>query len=186
MRKELIAAKELAQENERLKKLLSFKERSQFISLAARVIARGPDNWSRGAIIDKGFRQGIKAGNVVITELGLAGRVSEASSATSKIILINDPESSVSAIIQRSRDEGLICGTLLGGVVMRYLEKDSGVVAGDIVLTSGLTGNYPPSLFIGTVEKVLDEQQGLGKYCVVRPAVDLKKMEEVLVIVGTK
>ena len=183
MTKEVVAAKELTQENGRLKKLLSFKERSQFIILGSRVIARSPDNWSRGAIIDKGFKQGIKAGNVVITGLGLAGRVLETSSATSKIILINDPESSVSAIIQRNREDGLICGTLFGGLVMRYLQKDSDVAVGDIVLTSGLTGNYPALILIGKVEKVLDDEQGLGKYCVVRPAVDLKKMEEVLVII---
>lgn len=178
-----LIVKELRQENERLKRLLAFKEQAPFTTVAARVIARDASNWSRGIVIDKGVSQGIKAGNVVITDAGLAGRVIEARAGISKIVLINDANNSVSAVIQRSRDEGLISGTILGAVVMRYLDKDSDVTVGDIVLTSGITKNYPASIFIGKVETVNEDPQGLGKYCKVRPFANLKQMEEVLVIV---
>lgn len=177
---------ELRQENERLKKLLSFREQSQFTTVAAKVIARDPNNWSRGIVIDKGFKQGIRPEDVVISESGLVGRVTETTGSISKIILINDPDSSTAAIIQRTREEGLVSGTLLGVVAMRYLEKNSDVSIGDIAVTSGVTKNYPASILIGKVEQVENDAQGLGKYCVIAPEVDLKRIEEVLVIVGNK
>jgi rod shape-determining protein MreC len=182
-RKDAVLLKELIRENERLKQLLSFKEQSPYTLAAARIIARDPGNWSRGVVINKGFKQGIRQGNVVITGLGLVGRVLEVSANTSKIILISDMDNAVSARIQRTREEGVVSGTLLGGIVMRYLEKDSDASAGDIVLTSGLARNYPESILIGEVREVKNEPQGLGKYCVIKPAVDLSRLEEVLVII---
>lgn len=183
LQKDAVLMKELRQENNRLKKLLSFREQLQLNTVAARIIARDPNNWSRGVVINKGDRQGVKTGNVVITELGLVGRIMETSGSFSKIILINDTDNAVSALIQRSREEGLISGTLIGGIAMRYLEKEADVAQGDIVLTSGLTRNYPASILIGEVKEVKEEPQGLGKYAVIKPAVDLRKIEEVLVIV---
>ena len=179
-----IRVNELQLENERLKKLLSLKDSYQFKTVAARVIARDPDNWSTGIIINKGSRQGIMPGNLVINDEGLVGRIIEVSTSASKIMLVNDPDSAVGAFIQRTREEGLALGTLLGGLVMRYLEKDSDIKAGDMVLASGINQDLPPGVLIGTVEALKDEDQGLGKNCVVRTAVNLKRIEEVLVIAG--
>ena len=181
-----IAFDELRQENERLKKLLSLKKESSFVTVAAEVIARDPNNWSTGVIIDKGQRQGIKAGNAVIASEGLSGRIVDVYSYTAKIMLLGDADSSVSAIIQRTREEGLISGTIAGAVQMRYLSKDSDVVIGDVIMTSGLTRNYPAGLPIGRVIEVKDDPQGLGKHCLVRPFVNLRTVEEVLVITGSK
>lgn len=177
-----IMVNELTVENERLNRLLSFKKQIPFVSIAARIISRDSNNWSRGVVIDKGLKQGIKSGNVVITEAGLAGRVVEVWAYAAKVMLINDANSAVSASLQRSRDEGLASGTLLGGIVMRYLEKDSDIAEGDIVVTSGLTRNYPSAIPLGRVETVHEESQGLGKYAIMKPFVDLKQLEEVLVI----
>jgi len=178
LKKDTAIIGELRLQNERLKRLLSLRESLQFNTVSASVIAKDPNNWLNVVIIDKGRRQGIKPGDAVITELGLAGRAVDVSDDTSKVILINDLNSSVAAIIQRTREEGLVCGTLLGKVIMRYLEKDSGISAGDVVLTSGLTQNYPSGL-----ESVEQEQGGLSKSCVIKPAVNLGGLEEVLVII---
>lgn len=177
---------ELRQENERLKKLLALKQGALFLTVAAEVISGLPDNWSRGVMIDKGVRAGIKVGNAVIAESGLAGRVVEVSHQSAKIMLLDDPDSSVSAFVQRTREEGLISGNIAGGLQMRYLDKDSGVAIGDLILTSGLTRNYPPALLIGRVSGINDDPQGLGKRCLVEPFVNLKSIEEVLVITGSK
>lgn len=186
LKKDAIIISGLRLENERLRKLLSFKERSQFDTVAASVISRDPNNWSGGVVIDKGRRHKIRLGNVVINDFGLVGKVIEVSGDTSKIMLINDPNSSVAAVVQRSKEEGLISGTLLGGLVMRYLNKDSDIVVSDVVLTSGLTVNYPPAIIIGEVKSIEEEQGGLNKYCLVVPVVDLAKLEEVLVVVGDR
>ncbi|HAH21077.1 MAG: rod shape-determining protein MreC [Omnitrophica WOR_2 bacterium GWF2_43_52] len=177
-----ITVNELAAENDRLNRLLSFKKQAPFVTIAARVIARDSGNWSRGVVIDKGFKQGVKSGNVVITEAGLAGRVVEVWAHAAKVMLLNDANSAVSASLQRSQSEGLASGTLLGGIVMRYLEKDSDIAVGDIVVTSGLTRNYPSAIPLGSVAMVQEESHGLGKYATVKPFVDLKQVEEVLII----
>lgn len=177
------SSKELTLENQRLKKLLSFKEQLSFSTISARVIGRDPNNWSKGLLIDKGTQSGVRVGSVVIAEAGLVGRIIEASGNVSKVILMNDYNSAVSALIERTRDEGLVSGTLLGEVVMRYLDKESDVQIADTIVTSGSTRNYPGGILIGRVNAVKEQAQGLGKYCIVSPCADLKRIEEVLVIV---
>jgi rod shape-determining protein MreC len=170
-------------ENRRLKNLLSFKQKSPHKVVAARVIGRSVDNWSSLVLIDKGNYHGIKRGFVAITYLGLVGRVVEAADSVSKVKLINDPSFGVSALVQRSRQEGLVSGTLGRSLIMKYLPKDSDIKASDIIITSGLTDNYPKGLLIGRVISIGEEFSGLSRYAIVKPAVDLSNIEEVLIII---
>lgn len=179
----LNSAKEIYLENNRLRELLSLKQKSAFKVISARVIGRALDNWSSAIIIDKGESSGIKKGFVVIDYSGLVGRVVEAAKFTSKIMLINDPNFGVSGVIQRSRQEGLITGTLGNSLAMKYLTGDSDVKISDVVITSGLTENYPKGQLIGVVTGVGYELSGLSRYAVIKPAVNLSNLEEVLVIV---
>ncbi|MFZ2357590.1 MAG: rod shape-determining protein MreC [Candidatus Omnitrophota bacterium] len=175
--------KEIYFENIRLKNLLSLKEQLPYKVIVSRVIARSPDNWSSIVIIDKGRANGIKKGFVVIDYLGLLGRVIEAGQTTSKVMLINDPNVSVSSIVQRSRQEGLISGTLGNQLIMRYLPKDADIVVTDIVMTSGLTEFYPKGILIGTVVEVSEEFSGLSHYAIIKPNANISNCEEVLIII---
>lgn len=183
LRHKLNTAEELYLENKRLTNLLSFKETTPYKILAAGVIGRSADNWSAMLIINKGRYNGIKSGMVAINHLGLVGRVMENTTSTSKIMLINDPNFSVSALIQRSRQEGLVSGTLGNLLVMRYLPKEADIQLSDTVLTSGLTPLYPKGLLIGKVVDIGVEFSGLTHYALIKPAVDLSTIEEVLIIV---
>ena len=183
LKSEVVLLNELRLENERLRKLLSIKKDSYFNSVAAKVIARDPNSWSSGLVLNAGIKQGVKHGSIVISESGLAGRVVDVSAQTSKVILINDPNSAVACIIQRSRVEGLATGTLSGEVFMRYLQKDSDVVVGDVILASGLAADYPGPVLVGRVSSIRREQGGLGLYCLISPAADLNRIEEVLVLI---
>lgn len=174
---------ELTQENTRLKGLVSLKQQAPFKVIAARVIGRSADSWASVAIIDKGNSSGIKRGMVAINFLGLIGRVSETTAFVSKVTLINDPNIAVSAMLQRSRQEGLISGTLGNYLIMRYLPEDVDAKSGDIVVTSGLNQMYPKGVLIGTVAEINKEFSGLSRYAIVRPAVTLSGIEEILVIV---
>jgi len=174
---------EASQENIRLKNALSFKQKSQFKVILARVIARPADNWSTGLIIDKGSSSGIVKGMAVITYSGLAGRVAEVTSWTSKIMLLCDPNLGVSSLVQRSRQEGLVCGTLGNNLIMKYLPEDADIKLQDEVVTSGLTDAYPKGLLIGTVVDISKEFSGLSCYAIIKPAVNLSNIEEVLVVV---
>jgi len=183
LRQKLNAVNEIYLENTRLKSLLIFKQKAPFKVVTAKIIGRSADNWSSITIVDKGSYNGIKRGFVVITHLGLAGKVIETGDYTSKIMLINDPGLGVSAIVQRSRQEGLVTGTLGRSLIMKYLPKDADIQVSDVVITSGLTESYPKGLLIGTVVNIKDEFSGLSRNCQIKPAVNLSSIEEVLIII---
>lgn len=183
LKQKLNATSEVYLENKRLKEILYFKEQSAYKVIAARVIGRTADNWSSVIIIDKGFHNGIKRGYVAISYLGLVGRVVETSESTSKIMLINDPDMGISSQIQRSRQEGLVSGTMGSSLMMRYLPADSDIRISDAVITSGLTGLYPKGLLIGKVIGIGEEFAGLSRYAIIKPAVNLSNIEEVLIII---
>ena len=183
LKQKLNAANETHLENIRLKNSLNFKQKSSFKVVAARVIARSLDSWSSVVIIDKGSDSGVKRYMPVISYLGLVGRVVDTTSITSKIMLINDPNLSVSAFVERSRQEGLVSGTLGAALIMKYLPKEADIKNDDTIITSGLTEAYPKGLLIGRVIDIGSELSGLMRYAVIKPAVNLSSIEEVLIIV---
>jgi rod shape-determining protein MreC len=111
------------------------------------------------------------------------GRVTETTPSFSKITLINDPDFSVSALIQRSRQEGLVSGTLGTYLIMKYLPKDADVKVDDLILTSGLSSSFPKGLSIGKVIEIGEEFSGLSHYALIKPVVNLSAIEEVFVII---
>ena len=170
-------------ENKRLEKLLFLKQKTAFKVVASRGIGRSPDSWSSVIIIDKGRLNGINTGMTAINYLGFLGRVIEAGHSTSKIMLVNDPDLSVSSIDQRSRQEGLVSGTLGNLLIMKYLPKDCDIKVSDVVVTSGLNDNYPKGLLIGIVQDVGEEFSGLTRYAIIKPAANLSSIEEVLIVI---
>jgi len=183
LRQKLNAAGETYLENQRLKSVLSFKQNSPYKVITAKVIGHSADNWSSVVIIDKGSYNGIRRGFAAISYLGLIGRVIETTDFTSRIMLINDPNCGVSAIVQRSRQDGLVSGTLGRSLIMKYLPKESDINVSDTIITSGLTDTYPKGLLIGTVVNIGEEFSGLSRYAIVKPAVNLLALEEVLIII---
>lgn len=183
LKNKLVEMEELRQENERLKKLFNFKRDSVSSLMVAKVIGRDPTNWSSSVIVDKGKNQGIQTNWCVVTEAGLVGKVAEVGVATAKIMLINDPNSSVASLIQRSREQGITSGTITGQCRLHFLPANSDVQVSDIIITSGLGGIYPKGLVVGKVIEVENDGGGLSKSCRVKPAVNLSSLEEVLIII---
>lgn len=183
LKHKLNALDEISLENTRLKELLSLKTKSPYRVIAARVIGRSPDNWSSLIIIDKGRYNGIRNAMIAISYLGLVGRVMETTESTSNIMLINDPNFAVSGIVKRSRQEGLVCGTLGSSLMMKYLSSEADIKVSDTIITSGLTDLYPKGLLIGTVVDIGMESSGLGRYAIIKPALDSSNIEEVLIII---
>ena len=184
LRQQLFSLQEVERENKRLKNFLSLKQDSAYSSVAARVIARSPDNWSSVIIVDKGSRSGIRTGMAVINYDGLVGRIIETSPSTSKVILLNDASFSVSCITQRSRQEGLISGSLGSALIMKYIAKEADITINDTVITSGFTETYPKGIPVGKIVEVNEEFSGLALYALVRPTANLTALEEVLIIVN--
>jgi len=185
---EMTRLEQLQNENNRLRELLDLKSTNKFSIVAANVIARDPDNWASTIIIDKGAQARVKSDCVVIGQLGLVGIVTEAGLTTSRVMLINDPNFNCAALLERSRAQGLLSGSLFGGCRMHFFSREDDVVKGDTVLTSGLTMEsrqslFPKGILIGRVKYAGEESSGLGKYCLVEPAEKLVRLEEVLVII---
>ena len=187
----LVDKDELAHENERLTALLDFKEENPDLMVyGARVIGKSPGNWFNTLTIDRGSEDGVAVDMAVVTEKGLVGRVIEVGGRWSKVLSIIDSQSAVSAIAQRSRDNGTLQGdtTLYDGegfCRMVYLPQDATVREGDVVITSGLGDIFPKGLPIGTVVGVENEPFAVYKTALIQPGVDFKHLEEVLVIGDT-
>ncbi len=182
LRARLTSMDEVNLENARLEKLLKFKEKS-FAGVAANVIARDLSNWNSAILIDKGKRSGIAVGMPVVDASGIVGKVVEVVANRSKIILVSDPSFSVPAMIKRSREVGLVSGTLTGQCRMRYLSMDADVQVGDEVISSKLSSSFPQGLVLGTVIAVENPTGSSFPTCLIKPAAPLSRIEEVIVII---
>ena len=178
----LVGFEEVLLENNRLEKILDLKRSLLFPSVAASVIGRDPSKWNAVMIIDKGKQDGVDLGMPVIEALGVVGKVAEVSDRRSKVILISDPSFSVAAVIQRSREVGLVSGTLQGLSRLRYLPADADVQVGDQIVSSQLSSSFPEGLLIGEVIAVDKNANSDMIDCIVQPAASLSQIEEVLVV----
>ena len=184
---ENVRLKEIESENETLRRLLGFTQANPTHSYKAaevkgRVIGRDPSNFLSYLTIDSGSQQGIEKGMPVVTERGLVGRITDVGSNWAKVMLIIDPSSSVNALIQSSRATGVVEGQVGGSLVMKYIPQGETVNVNDIVLTSGLGGNFPQKLIIGQVTAVHQRDIEMFQQADIRPTVDFNNLEIVLVI----
>lgn len=184
LKQHLLLQEEAIKENARFRDLLGFKKRSVFPSLAANVIMRDPTNWAAVVIIDKGHKHGVRQGMPVVTPLGVVGKIAEVGERISKVTLLTDSRFSVAATIERTREQGLVSGTLRGICRMQYLPVSADIKVGDTILTSKISSFFPPGLMIGTVVSIEENFASPTLECLVRPAVALSQIEEVLVVLS--
>jgi rod shape-determining protein MreC len=185
MRLQQVRLSEDAAQARRLQSLVAFKE--QFISrtVAAQVIGSSGSDLSRIVYIDKGENAGIKRDMAVMTADGIVGKVLVAYASVSQVLLISDQSSGVGALLEKTRLQGVLRGTANGEVVLERVMSDEQVSVGESVLTSGGDQIFPKGLPVGTVTKV-GNGKDLFLNIKVKPAADLGKLEEVLVLVENK
>lgn len=182
LEKELLNFQEAKLENERLKKLLDFKESEKRRFLPALVIAKDPSGLSDAVIIDRGRKDRIEKGMIAISGSGVAGRVIETGWRISRVLLITDYNSVFSGVVERTRDEGAVSGNMRAGLIMKYLDIGCDVKKGDKIITSGLYGIFEKGILIGEVVSVEPDSSGLYINAIIKPEVDIRKLEEVLVV----
>src|SRR5580765_666016 len=182
MRLEQVRLSEDAAQARRLQTLLAFKE--QFISrtVAAQVIGSSGSDLSRIVTVDKGENAGIKRDMAVITSDGIVGKVLLVSPNLAQVLLISDQSSGVGAILEKTRLQGVLRGTSNGEVSLERVMSDEHVQPGETVLTSGGDQIFPKGLPVGTVTKV-GNGKDLFLNIKIKPAANLSKLEEVLVLV---
>lgn len=153
---------------------------------AANVIGRDSSPFLSYVIIDLGSDAGLRRDMPVVTNQGLVGSVVEVNCCAAKVRLIIDPSSAINARLQASRDEGVAVGQLAGGLELQYLSQQAQVKPGDLVLTSGLGGAYPPGIVIGSVSAVQRLDYEVLQKATLAPGVDFNRLEIVLVITNFK
>ncbi len=184
---ENVQLREMARENEQLHQLLNYtRSNPQFnyqgAEVKGRIIGIDPTNFLYYVYIDVGARDGIAKHMPVVTHRGLVGRVTEVGPNYARVLMLIDPASAVNAVVQNSRATGTVRGTIDTSLIMDRIPQNEQVSPGDIVLTSGLGGNFPSKLVIGQVTEVIQRDQDLFQTARIRPTVDFGKLETVLVI----
>jgi rod shape-determining protein MreC len=181
MRLDQVRLSEDAEQAHRLQQLLAFKEQTIAKTVAAQVIGSSGSDLSRSVYIDKGSNAGIASDMAVITAGGIVGKVLRVYPSTSLVLMINDQTSGVGAMLEKSRLQGVLKGTPDGAVILERVMSDEKVSPGDTVLSSGGDQIFPKGLPVGTVSKVSPGRE-LFLNIQVRPAADLSRLEEVLVV----
>jgi rod shape-determining protein MreC len=185
MRLEQVRLSEDAGQAHRLQQLLSFKEQVIAKTVPAQVIGSSGSDLSRSIYIDKGSNEGIASDMAVITAGGIVGKVLRVYPSTSLVLMINDQTSGVGAMLEKSRLQGVLKGTPEGAVILERVMSDEQVVPGDTVLSSGGDQIFPKGLPVGTVTKVSPGRE-MFLNIQVKPAADLSRLEEVLVVTQKK
>jgi rod shape-determining protein MreC len=173
---------EMAVANERLREFLNFKKQIPKPTLPAELIGEDASSWFRTITINKGSRDGVRKGMVVVAAAGLVGHVIHASRDVSRVLLITDYNSSVDVICQASRARGIVQGKKGELCDLNYVSRRENVSRGERVVTSGLGGRFTKGLIIGHVTDVEKKPYGVFQKVEITPAVDFRKLEEVFVI----
>ena len=180
LRTEKFELAEAGIQNQRLKKLLDFKEIPSYPIVSANVIGGSPSLLrSEVVIVDRGSRDGILQGMPVASSEGIVGKVLTVGDRSSEILLITDPVSAIDAFVHRTRVRGIVKGAG-AGCTMEYIEQNSDISVGDKVISSGKEGFFPKGVIIGTVSNI--ETKGSFLSAQVSPFVDLESLEEVVII----
>jgi len=181
---ELARQSESASQAERLQVLLEFKQHFLGSTLAAQVIGSSGSDSSRVVYIDKGTRDGLKPNMAVITPHGIVGKLRDVYRSSAQVLMFNDSSSGVGAILEDSRLHGVVKGTPAGEIMLVHIQADEKVQPGEKLVTSGGDRIYPKGLPIGTVSEVSPGPE-LFLNVRVKPAANLTRLEEVLVITQT-
>lgn len=187
LRQQLRRTEKLETENERMRRALSFKKRSDWTLLSCEVIARDITGWWQTARVGKGREDGVRTNMAVISVAGLVGKILEVSERTADVLLLSDPMCRVSARIERSGAMGMLVGRGMPDkdrvlCRMDFISKRAWVRIGDEVVTSGYGGVFPPGLLVGYVEQVELDESGLYRHALVVPAENLSELREVFLV----
>ena len=176
------------EENQQLRSLLGLKQQHRDYTLEkARIISRSSSNWECSLTLNRGSDDGIENGDCVITETGaIAGIVRECGGNWCKVLCITDTDSSLGAFIFRTEEDCVASGDFRqmakGRLTAQYIDPNSSIMVGDLIISSGLGGYYPAGLTIGTVESLQSDPSGLSLTAVLEPAAELDALTQLFII----
>lgn len=177
---------EMRTENDRLRQVLHLQSRVYPESVAAEVVARDPVSWFSGMVVNRGERHGVHEGAPVVAHergrSGLVGRVEEASTRTSKVLLLSDPSSSVSVVIGPDRDLAMLRGEGRAELRLTFIVPQAHIEEGHEVVTAGLGETLPSGIPVGRIGSVRISSGEPFQEALLLPHVGLNRVEEVLIL----
>lgn len=183
MQTEIIVLKQQISETRVLSALVDFaRVQPENRYLAASVIGRDPSPFLDYVIINRGSDDGLRRGMPVVTQQGLVGRIAAVTADAARVQLITDPASNINVKLEPSRAQAVIRGEVSGEISLAMIPQSAQVEIGDLILTSGLGGNYPTNILIGQVTSVRRRETDLFQSASVQPVVDFNQLEIVLII----
>jgi rod shape-determining protein MreC len=148
-------AQSLAAENDRLRKLLGAREKAANGAVLAQALYESRDRFSRKLVLDAGAQAGIAPGSPVIDDTGVVGQVTRVFPLTAEVTLITDKDQAIPVQVLRNGLRGVAFGGVEPGTLdLRFMASNVDLVNGDMVVTSGIDGVYPPGLAVATVTRV--------------------------------
>ncbi len=188
LNKRLVQYEDIKSELSDLKKFIGIKEEHPYFKFSSpcTIISRTANDPYGTFVIDKGSNNGISLYDPVVTDEGLVGIIIETADTYSTVRTILSPDLSVGALCVESRDTGIVEGNInyaeSGKCKMIYVDKSNKIRKGDLIITSGNSGQFPQGYIIGNVEETGIEESGLNAYAVIKPVVDVKEISSVIVI----
>ena len=171
-------------ENERLRRLLALPAPIERLELPAHVIGSDPTNWFRTIRIDRGLKDGVRVESPVIADGGVVGHVIEVTPQRATVLLLLDANCRVAALLQDTREQGLIEGRHATDLRLTYVDRRTPLGTGETVVTSGMGGIYPKGLVIGRVARVERPESEIFLIASIEPAVDFTRLEDVIVLLS--
>ena len=185
LQSEIIALKQQIAETRILEALVDFaRVNPENRYVAAAVIGRDPSPFLKYSIINRGSDDGLRRGMPVVNSQGLIGRIAAVTAGAARVQLITDPSSSVNVRLEPSRAQAILNGSITGELTLDMIPQSASIQVGDLILTSGLGGNYPSNVLIGQVTSVRRRETDLFQQASVQPVVDFSQLEIVLIIVN--
>lgn len=180
----VVELEEYRQEAARLESLIGLADAYGFTSIAARVVGYSTDSYNRSITLDAGSASGIKTGMPVMGATGVIGQVVSTTPATCNVRLLTDPQSGVSVLVQSSRVEGIVRGSVEGTLYLEGIDDTVELSEGDVVITSGLGGGYYRGLVVGMITKIEQRPGSLSRTIVVTPNASFSNISEALVVIS--
>ncbi|MBQ6986531.1 MAG: rod shape-determining protein MreC [Oscillibacter sp.] len=178
-----------SEENRRLREWLGLRQQRRDLSdlETALITEYTVSNWTSAVTLDKGTDHGVKMGDCVIDPTGaLVGVIERAGTNWSTMRTLIDTDTSIGAQVFRTKELGVLQGEFSlmekGQVRLDFLPADSRLLAGDLVVTSGVGGYYPSGLVIGTIDEVRLNDSGSAPYAILTPQSDVSGLTQVAII----
>lgn len=185
MQAQIVELQQQLVEFEILSALLEFaRANPEHQYIGASIIGRDPSPFLNYIIINRGADDGLRRGMPVVTQNGLAGRVVQVTASAARVSLITDPVTRINVRVEPSRSAAVLTGSITGDITLEQIPQDADVNPGNLILTSGLGGNYPANIIVGQITSVRSRENALFQSASVQPVTDFSDLSIVLVIIN--